>query len=39
MDAVEDLASEGRALVERTASQAEGMHRRLAKMLGIKRSR
>jgi hypothetical protein len=33
----EDLAAEGRELIGRVAEQAEGMHRRLAKMLGIKR--
>lgn len=33
----EDLAAEGRALIGRVAEQAEGMHRRLAKMLGVKR--
>jgi hypothetical protein len=33
----DDLAAEGRELIGRVAEQAEGMHRRLAKMLGIKR--
>lgn len=31
-----DLAEAGRALVQRTAAQADGMHQRLAKALGIK---
>ncbi|OGQ85297.1 MAG: hypothetical protein A2289_10845 [Deltaproteobacteria bacterium RIFOXYA12_FULL_58_15] len=32
----EDIAADGRELMERTAGAAAGMHRRLAKMLGIK---
>ncbi|MEE8409252.1 MAG: hypothetical protein V3T05_06590 [Myxococcota bacterium] len=39
LDNAEDVVAEGRELVERTAAQAEGMHYRLAKMLGIKRSK
>ncbi len=32
-----DVVTEGRLLIERTAGQAEGMHQRIAKMLGLKR--
>lgn len=37
LEGIEDIASYGAAFVQRTAAQAEGMHQRLAKMLGIKR--
>ncbi len=37
LDQVEDVARAGAELVQRTAGQAEGMHKRLAKVLGIKR--
>ncbi len=33
-----DVVTEGRLLSERTAGQAEGMHQRIAKMLGLKRA-
>lgn len=35
LEATEDVVEAGRELVERTASQAAGMHARIAKMLGI----
>jgi hypothetical protein len=34
---VDDVVTAGAELVQKTAAQAEGMHKRLAKMLGIKR--
>ncbi|MBI5508137.1 MAG: hypothetical protein HY903_05235 [Deltaproteobacteria bacterium] len=39
LDETEDLAAAGGDLVRRTAAQAEGMHLRLAKALGIKRQK
>jgi len=39
LDEADDLAAQGRELIGRVAEQAEGMHMRLAKMLGIKRSK
>ncbi|MEM6733488.1 MAG: hypothetical protein AAF658_18155, partial [Myxococcota bacterium] len=39
VQAAEDIATEGTSLVSRTADQAEGMHRRIAKALGIKRQK
>lgn len=37
LDQAKDLADEAGSLIQRTADQAEGMHRRIAKALGIKR--
>jgi hypothetical protein len=37
MGLVKDLHSESQELIERTGYQAEGMHQRLAKMLGLRR--
>jgi hypothetical protein len=37
LDEVEDVSAAGRELVGKTALQADGMHGRIAKMLGIKR--
>ncbi len=37
LEGIDDVVEAGRSLVGRTASQAEGMHRRIAKALGIKR--
>ncbi|MBI3179086.1 MAG: hypothetical protein HYZ27_05455 [Deltaproteobacteria bacterium] len=36
LDKVEDVAGEGSELVRKVSEEAQGMHRRLAKMLGIK---
>jgi len=36
VDQSEDVASDGTQLVQRTAAQAEGLHQRIAKMLGLK---
>jgi hypothetical protein len=36
LDAVADVAAAGTSLVRATAAQAEGLHRRVAKVLGIK---
>jgi len=36
VEQADDLAAAGNELIERTTGQADGMHRRLAKMLGIK---
>ena len=35
----DDVVTAGAELVQRTSAQAEGMHKRLAKMLGIKRNK
>lgn len=37
LEEIDDVVSQGRELVGKTAGQAEGMHRRIAKALGIKR--
>jgi hypothetical protein len=39
LEQAEDVVKAGAELVQDTATQAEGMHKRLAKMLGIKRNK
>jgi hypothetical protein len=39
LEQVDDVVTAGAELVQKTSAQAEGMHKRLAKMLGIKRNK